>query len=165
MALRVVLGQQVSLKAARMHASRIVTQVGTPLKDPVGGLTHVFPTPGENAALDPEKLALPRARRTALLALADGTVEIGIGDQQDRALAQLNTIEGIGPWTRELIAMRALGNPDALPATDMGVKALGPPFGAATLTSYSQRRRSWRSYAVPYLWASHPHVINTWQEA
>ncbi|WP_276963275.1 DNA-3-methyladenine glycosylase 2 [Ferrimicrobium acidiphilum] len=172
MAVRVVLGQQVSTKAARTHASRLVAQHGTPIDDPDGGLSRVFPSPQELQSLDPEVLAMPRARRAALVALvgalADGTVELDVGADCRRARHHLAELSGIGPWSVELIAMRALGDPDAFPATDMGVvkgaAALGLPVSPAALVAHSRRWQPWRSYAVQYLWATQDHPINRWPQ-
>ena len=102
-AVRAVLGQQVSTAAARTHAARLVTALGDPVDDPGGGLTHLFPTPAALAGLDPESLALPRARRAALLglvaALADGRLDLSPGADPGHALAVLASLPGIGPWT------------------------------------------------------------------
>ncbi|WP_298207921.1 DNA-3-methyladenine glycosylase 2 [Ferrimicrobium sp.] len=172
MAIRVVLGQQVSTKAARTHASRLVAQHGTPIDDPGGGLSRVFPSPQELQNLDPELLAMPRARREALVALvgalADGTVELDVGADRRRARHHLAELPGIGPWSVELIAMRALGDPDAFPATDMGVvkgaAVLGLPVSPGALAAHSRRWQPWRSYAVQYLWATQDHPINRWPQ-
>jgi AraC family transcriptional regulator, regulatory protein of adaptative response / DNA-3-methyladenine glycosylase II len=167
-AVRAVLGQQVSTAAARTLAGRLVEAHGVPVKDPAGGLTHLFPDPIALAGLDPEKLAMPGARRTTLTtlvnALAAGEVELGIGSDWHAARAQLSALPGIGPWTVETIAMRALGDPDAFIATDLGVRAaarvIGLPSAAAALTARSKAWQPWRSYAVQYLWATGDHMIN-----
>jgi AraC family transcriptional regulator of adaptative response / DNA-3-methyladenine glycosylase II len=171
MALRVVLGQQVSTAAARTHAARLVIAHGTPIVDREGGLTHTFPTPEELAELNPSTLALPLARRrcvTALVgALASGELDLGAGSDRDRARHQLAALPGIGPWTVEMIAMRALGDPDAFPGGDLGVRraaaALGMGATPAALAARAASWRPWRSYAVQYLWAVHAgHPINQW---
>lgn len=167
-AVRAVLGQQVSTAAARTHAARLVVAHGRPVDDPTGGLTHLFPTPAQLAELDPETLALPRSRRTTLTtlvaALADGTLELGIDSDWDRARAQLMELPGFGPWTVEAIAMRALGDPDAFLPTDLGMRRaaqnLGLPATPAALTARAAAWRPWRSYAVQYLWATEDHAIN-----
>ena len=170
MAVRVVLGQQVSTSAARTHAARLAECHGTPIDDPAGGLSRVFPAPASLLALDPEALAMPKARRATLFALiealAGGVIELDAGADWERARRQLAGIGGIGPWTTEVIAMRALGDPDAFPATDMGVvkgaAALGLPATPATLVAHSRSWQPWRSYAVQYLWATQDHPINHW---
>ncbi|WP_228973631.1 DNA-3-methyladenine glycosylase 2 [Streptomyces sp. DH12] len=167
-AVRAVLGQQVSTAAARTHAGRLVTAHGTPVEDPEGGLTHLFPAPGALAALDPEALALPRARRTTLTtlvgALADGTLRLGLDTDWDEARARLLALPGLGPWTVEAIAMRGLGDPDAFLPTDLGVRraaaGLGLPSTPAALTARAAAWRPWRAYAVQYLWATDSHPIN-----
>lgn len=167
-AVRAVLGQQVSTAAARTHAARLVAALGEPIDDPAGGLTHLFPSPRALAALDPETLAFPRSRRATLTgliaALADGAVDLGVGGDWERARAQLAALPGFGPWTVEVVAMRALGDPDAFPATDLGVRIaareLGLPATPAALTARAAAWRPWRSYAVQYLWATGDHPIN-----
>ncbi|BAU87116.1 adenosine deaminase/DNA-3-methyladenine glycosylase/8-oxoguanine DNA glycosylase [Streptomyces laurentii] len=167
-AVRAVLGQQVSTAAARTHAARLVTAHGTPVDDPEGGLTHLFPDPAALAGLDPETLALPRSRRTTLLtlvtALADGSLALGPGTDTEEARARLAALPGFGPWTTEIIAMRALGDPDAFLPGDLGVRraaaGLGLPATPAALTARAARWRPWRAYAVQYLWATDDHPIN-----
>ncbi|MFF9867711.1 AlkA N-terminal domain-containing protein [Streptomyces sp. NPDC013953] len=167
-AVRAVLGQQVSTAAARTHAGRLVAAHGTPVDDPEGGLTHLFPGPEALAALDPEALALPRSRRTTLTtlvaALADGSLRLGLDSDWDEARAGLARLPGFGPWTIEVIAMRALGDPDAFLPTDLGIRraaeGLGLPSTPAALTARAAAWRPWRAYAVQYLWATDTHPIN-----
>lgn len=167
-AVRAVLGQQVSTAAARTHAARLVTAHGIPVDDPEGGLTHLFPAPEALAGLDPEALALPRSRRTTLTtlvsALADGSLRLGADSDWDEARAALSALPGFGPWTVEVIAMRALGDPDAFLPTDLGIRRaaerLGLPSTPAALTARAARWRPWRAYAVQYLWTVDDHAIN-----
>lgn len=167
LAVRAVLGQQVSTAAARTHAARLVVEAGDPVVDPEGGLTSLFPTAQAVAAVDPESLRLPRTRRVTVLrlarALADGEVDLAPGADRAAARAQLHALPGIGPWTVETIAMRALGDPDAFLPGDLGVvlaaRALGLGEGRALLA----RAESWapyRAYAVQHLWAVGDHAIN-----
>jgi AraC family transcriptional regulator of adaptative response / DNA-3-methyladenine glycosylase II len=138
--------------------------------DGTGGLTHVFPAVADLAALDPADLALPKARQrcvtTLIAALADGSVELDAGCDWDRARRQLDALPGIGPWTSEVIAMRGLGDPDAFPVTDLGVRSaaahLGLPSAPSALAEHSARWRPWRSYATQHLWAALDHPINHW---
>jgi AraC family transcriptional regulator of adaptative response / DNA-3-methyladenine glycosylase II len=168
LALRVVLGQQVSTAAARTHAGRLVASVGEAVADDTGGLTHLFPTPDAVAGLDPSTLAMPASRRATLLglarALADGTVDLDPGVDRQAARAQLSAQPGLGPWSVETIAMRALGDPDAFLATDLGVvtqaRAAGLPAGRG-LIAHAERWRPWRAYAVQHLWALGDHPVNT----
>ncbi|WP_405506067.1 helix-turn-helix domain-containing protein [Streptomyces cyaneofuscatus] len=167
-AVRAVLGQQVSTAAARTHAARLVTAHGVPVDDSEGGLTHLFPTPEALAGLDPETLALPRTRRTTLTtlvaALADGTLRLGTDTDWERARTELSALPGFGPWTVEVIAMRALGDPDAFLPTDLGIRRaaeqLGLPATPAALTARAADWRPWRAYAVQYLWTVDDHPIN-----
>ncbi|MEU0832678.1 AlkA N-terminal domain-containing protein [Streptomyces sp. NPDC005969] len=167
-AVRAVLGQQVSTAAARTHAARLVTAHGVPVDDPEGGLTHLFPTPEALAGLDPEQLALPRSRRTTLTTLvgglADGSLQLGTDTDWERTRAELITLPGFGPWTVEVIAMRALGDPDAFLPTDLGIRRaaeeLGLPSTPAALTARAAAWRPWRAYAVQYLWTVDDHPIN-----
>ncbi|MER8029466.1 AlkA N-terminal domain-containing protein [Streptomyces bauhiniae] len=167
-AVRAVLGQQVSTAAARTHAARLVTAHGKPLDDPEGGLTHLFPDPDALAAVDPETLAMPRSRRATLTtlvgALGDGTLNLGVEADRAETRARLLELPGFGPWTADVIAMRALGDPDAFLPTDLGVRraaeTLGLPATPAALTARAEAWRPWRAYAVQYLWATDSHPIN-----
>jgi len=167
-AVRAVLGQQVSTKAACTHAARLVAAHGEQVDDPAGGLTHLFPDTAALALLDPAALALPRARRTTLTtlvgALAGGEIDLSAGSDWQQARAQLGALPGFGPWTIETIAMRALGDPDAFVPTDLGIRRaardVGLPSAAAGLTSHASAWRPWRAYAVQYLWATGDHAIN-----
>ncbi|WSQ15761.1 helix-turn-helix domain-containing protein [Streptomyces sp. NBC_01231] len=167
-AVRAVLGQQVSTAAARTHAARLVTAYGDPVDDPEGGLTHLFPSPAALAAVDPESLAMPRTRRTTFTTLvgqlSDGTLNLGVESDWTQTRAQLLALPGFGPWTADVIAMRALGDPDAFLPTDLGIRRaaqeLGLPSTPAALTARAAAWRPWRAYAVQYLWATDSHPIN-----
>ncbi|MDP9435898.1 MAG: DNA-3-methyladenine glycosylase 2, partial [Actinomycetota bacterium] len=167
LALRAVLGQQVSTAAARTHGARLVAAVGDRVDDPDGGLISLFPTPAQVADVDPAVLALPRARRETVLrlaaALADGAVDLSPGADRAAARAELSALPGIGPWTVETVALRALGDPDAFLPTDLGVvgaaRRLGLPLGAG-LVAHAERWRPWRAYAVQHLWGSGDHAVN-----
>ncbi|HSK25137.1 MAG TPA: AlkA N-terminal domain-containing protein [Egicoccus sp.] len=168
LALRAVLGQQVSTAAAATHAGRLAAALGEEIEDPDGGLTRLFPTPASLAAADPALLRLPAARARALLelarALADGDVDLGPGADRDAARTGLAALPGLGPWTVEVVLMRGLGDPDAFLPGDLGVKLaaerLGLPASPAALTAHAQAWRPWRAYAVQYLWASGDHAVN-----
>jgi AraC family transcriptional regulator of adaptative response / DNA-3-methyladenine glycosylase II len=167
-AVRAVLGQQVSTAAARTHAARLVTAHGEPVDDPEGGLSHLFPSPEALAALDPATLAMPRTRRTTFTTLvnqlADGTLQLGVESDWSETRARLLSLPGFGPWTVDVIAMRALGDPDAFLPTDLGIRRaaqeLGLPSTPAALTARAAAWRPWRAYAVQYLWATDSHPIN-----
>lgn len=167
-AVRAVLGQQVSTAAARTHAARLVTAHGEQVDDPEGGLTHLFPSPQALAAVDPETLAMPRSRRTTFTTLvrqlADEGLRLGPDSDWPETRARLLALPGFGPWTVDVIAMRALGDPDAFLPTDLGIRRaaqeLGLPSTPAALTARAAAWRPWRAYAVQYLWATDSHPIN-----
>lgn len=167
-AVRAVLGQQVSTAAARTHAARLVLAHGEPVDDPEGGLTHLFPSPEALAAVDPEALAMPGTRRTTFTTLVrrlvDGELHLGVDSDWAETRARLLALPGFGPWTVEVIAMRALGDPDAFLPGDLGVRRaareLGLPSTPAALTARAAGWRPWRAYAVQYLWATDSHPIN-----
>ncbi|WP_323179836.1 AlkA N-terminal domain-containing protein [Streptomyces bobili] len=167
-AVRAVLGQQVSTAAARTHAARLVTAHGEAVDDPEGGLTHLFPTPEALAGVDPGSLAMPRTRRTTFTSLveqlAGGRLRLGVESDWEETRARLLALPGFGPWTVDVIAMRALGDPDAFLPTDLGVRRaaqqLGLPSTPAALTARAAGWRPWRAYAVQYLWATDSHPIN-----
>lgn len=166
LALRMVLGQHVSTAAARTTAGRIVAAHGEPANDPDGALTRLFPEPHVWADLPDADLPMPQTRRRALralaVALADG-LDVGPSADWADSRAALAGLPGIGAWTIEGIAMRGMGDPDAFPATDLGVLAGARVLGldsARVLTGHSQRWRPWRSYAVQHLWGLLDHPIN-----
>ncbi|HXC84596.1 MAG TPA: AlkA N-terminal domain-containing protein [Trebonia sp.] len=156
LALRAVLGQQVSVAAARRLGARLSAEYGKPLSAPNGSLTHLFPDAATIAAADPAALPMPRARAAALTglaaALAAGTIRLHPGADRDQETARLVALPGIGPWTASYIRMRALSDPDAFLPTDVGalkaLRRLGAPVGAA------ERWHPWRSYALHHLWAT-----------
>jgi AraC family transcriptional regulator of adaptative response / DNA-3-methyladenine glycosylase II len=161
-AVRAVLGQQVSLASARGSAARLVARLGEPLAQAHGSLTHTFPSPQALAAADPALLRMPAARAETLLALAqvvvNGELVLDAGADRDEARRRLLEIRGIGPWTAEYVAMRALADTDAFPASDLGVlHGLAALGAAATPKSAAERAESWRpwrAYAVQHLWAA-----------
>jgi AraC family transcriptional regulator, regulatory protein of adaptative response / DNA-3-methyladenine glycosylase II len=156
LAMRAVLGQQVSVAAARKLGARLAVEYGKPLSAPSGTLTHCFPDAATIAAADPTALPMPRARAEALTglaaALASGRIALHPGADRDEATARLLALPGIGPWTASYIRMRALSDPDAFLPTDGGVlraiKRLGVDIASADAW------RPWRSYAVHHLWAT-----------
>jgi AraC family transcriptional regulator of adaptative response / DNA-3-methyladenine glycosylase II len=158
---RAVLGQQVSLAGATSSAARLTALCGDALKQPVGSVTHLFPEMRALAAVDPERLAMPWARRRALLglarALAAGELVLDPGADRAQARARLLELPGIGAWTADYIAMRALRDPDAFLASDLGVRhaleRLGHDGRPAAATMLAQRWRPYRAYAQAHLWA------------
>lgn len=164
-AVRIVLGQQVSTAAARTHGARLVSVLGTPVETGVPGLTRLFPASAEIAVVPDDALAFPASRRDTLrriaAALAEGDIDLGPGADRDEARAALLALKGIGAWTVEMIAMRALGDPDAFPATDLGMIKAAKQWGIDSLATHAERWRPWRSYAAQHLWALTPHAANT----
>lgn len=163
LALRIVLGQQGSTAAAATTTGRLAARLGEAIVDPEAGLTRLFPTADSLAALDPTDTAAlpgPRSRAATLhrlaTALATGDLDLGPGADRDEARRTLAASKGIGPWTIELIAMRGLGDPDAFPATDLGLARARAELGDPDPDAW----RPWRSYAAQYLWATLDHPIN-----
>lgn len=164
LAARAVLGQQVSVAGARALSGRLVASHGRELPEPLaehaGGLTHLFPGPDDIA--DADALGLPSSRREALRsvarALAEGDVVLDPGADREEATKRLASIRGVGAWTVSYVAMRALGDPDAFPRTDLGVRRalgrLGYAEDPASVAAIAVRWRPWRAYAVQHLWAS-----------
>jgi AraC family transcriptional regulator, regulatory protein of adaptative response / DNA-3-methyladenine glycosylase II len=169
LAIRAVLGQQVSTRAARRHAVRLVQAVGEPLEVPDGELTHVFPTPAAIAEAPDDILRFPARRRETVRriarAVASGELALGPEADRERATDQLRGIAGVGPWTVSTIAMRALGDPDAFLPDDLGVRVaadqLGLPTARRLLVERSSTWRPWRAYATQYLWAALDHPVAT----
>jgi AraC family transcriptional regulator of adaptative response / DNA-3-methyladenine glycosylase II len=168
LAIRAVIGQQVSTAAARTHGARLAQRYGEPVDDQAGGLTRLFPEMAVLAEAQDDALAMPAARRQTVRALAraiaSGKADLGPGADWDLARSALAAVPGIGPWTIELVALRGLGDPDAFTPTDLGVRVaaagLGLPGSPAALTRRAAPWRPWRGYAVQYLWATSDHAIN-----
>jgi AraC family transcriptional regulator of adaptative response / DNA-3-methyladenine glycosylase II len=162
LAVRAVLGQQVSLSGAATLAARLVGRYGEPLGRPVGGVTHVFPSADALAAVDPEELPMPAGRRRALLALAEalatGEVRLDAGAERAETERRLLSLPGIGPWTVSYVAMRALRDPDAFLAADLGARraleALGYDGRPGAAAALAERWRPYRAYALQHLWGS-----------
>jgi AraC family transcriptional regulator of adaptative response / DNA-3-methyladenine glycosylase II len=164
LAVRAVLGQQITVTAARQLAGRLVAAHGersAPADG--GGLTTVFPSPARLAAADPASFGMPRARASALIALAASAAadaRLFEPDQDlDGAVARLRALPGIGEWTAQYIALRALREPDAFPAADIGLlRAMTGADGVrptpAALLARAESWRPWRAYAAQHLWTS-----------
>jgi AraC family transcriptional regulator, regulatory protein of adaptative response / DNA-3-methyladenine glycosylase II len=160
-AVRAVVGQQVSVAAARTVTGRLVTTYAKPLAMPSGAITHTFPPP--EALADASDLPMPKARARTLTALAaavaDGKVNLEPGADRGEAERALLDVPGIGPWTASYIALRGLGDPDAFPGTDLGIRRGLTDLGVAdhppTIATLAERWRPLRSYAAQYLWTHH----------
>lgn len=160
LALRAVLGQHGPLRGARTRTARLVEMFGTPLEQPVGTVTHLFPGAAVLADTDPKALfgLGPGTLRALAARLANGQIRVDAGSDPTEALTRLLAIRGIGPWTAAYVAMRGFHDPDAFPHGDGGVRraltALGRPTQPRSLAALQQQWRPWRAYAVLQLWAS-----------
>ena len=160
-AVRAILGQQVSVAAARTVAGRFAAAFGDPIETPFASLTTVFPTAKSVADLpygSIAQLGMPGARARTIVALsravADGELVLMPNADIEATLAQLRALPGVGEWTAQYIAMRSLAWPDAFPHTDLGVmKALGETDARRVLAA-GETWRPWRAYAVMHLWQS-----------
>ena len=176
LAVRAILGQQITVVAARKLAAKLVQCYGGKIADPAAleqGLTHLFPTPRQLAGADLAAIGMPKARRVALSSLAAAVAAdpliFGPRRSLDEAVAQLRSLAGIGEWTAQYIAMRELREPDAFPAADIGLlRALSDANGVrpspAELLAHAERWRPWRAYAALHLWASQPRPSLSAQE-
>lgn len=173
-AIRAVLHQQVSLASARGICARLLAQHGEPLEPGMTSnladtententgmvVTTVFPSAEKWASLDPEVLGMPKSRARALVALADaiasGSVDLSPSASRAEAVAQLQAVKGIGPWTANVIAAKALCDPDAFAAGDLALlreaSRLGLPNVEKGLGEHAEAWKPWRSYAMQHLW-------------
>ena len=163
LAVRAILGQQVSVVAAAKLAARLTANYGEPVdceNAAAQDLRDLFPRPEALVEADPAVLRMPAARVRAIAALAkavvaEGTLRLDVVRELSETVAALEELPGIGPWTAQYIAMRALGEPDAFPAGDLGLRrALGSGAGLASAAAVAQAAeawRPWRAYAVLYL--------------
>ena len=172
LAVRAVLGQQVTVAAARTLTTRLVERFGTPLATPIDGLTRLFPSPAALAAASGDELGqlgLVRQRQAAIHALAQavssGQIRLHAGADVAATMDALKALPGIGAWTADYIALRALRWPDAFPSGDMALqKALAPEgqrLTARAAESRAERWRPWRAYAVIRAWHSPLHSLST----
>ena len=159
---RAVVGQQVSVAGSRTILGRIAEALGTTLTEPIDGLTRVFPSAADLAAAPDALFAMPGARKAALREacrrIAEGDIALDAGTDRDAVRHGLMAVPGIGPWTAEYVAMRALGDPDAFPATDLGARhglaRLGIIAKPRQIIERAEAWRPWRAYAVHHLWSS-----------
>ena len=158
LAVRAVLGQQITVPGAIRLAGALVARFGERLPAPDGALTHVFPEPAALVGADPASMGMPRSRGVALLAVAAAVVSdpniFGAGRSLEEAVGQLRALPGIGEWTAQYIAMRQLREPDAFPAADIGLmRAMADSEGlrptATALLARAETWRPWRAYSRP----------------
>ena len=162
LAIQAVLGQQVSLAAARTLALRLVTANGDVIKIADPTLTHVFPTAEAIAEADLARLGVPATRRATLRGLAravvGGSLALDPGADRTETYQQLLRLPGVGEWTAGYIVMRALGDPDTFLASDLGIKKAGARLGIGSnpraISEHAAAWRPWRSYATHQLWAT-----------
>ena len=166
LAVRAILGQQVTVKGATTLTGRLVDKLGEALPDHLSGsgLARTFPSPGAVAACDLRTIGVPTARAAALHDLAEsvatGTLNLGPAADPDATRGRLTAIPGVGPWTAEYIAMRALRDPDAFPASDLGLRnavSSSAPINSRELRTMAEAWRPWRAYAAMLLWQTAPH--------
>jgi AraC family transcriptional regulator of adaptative response / DNA-3-methyladenine glycosylase II len=165
LAVRAILGQQVTVAGATTLAGRLAERLGEALAAPVGGVQRLAPGPGALARADLASLGMPRARAEALRALAraalDGRLDLDGALDPDEAVRRLEALPGVGPWTAQYVALRALGVPDAFPASDLGLRralaAGGRPLSARALEQRAEAWRPWRGYAAVLLWTTPRH--------
>lgn len=160
LALRAVIGQQVSVAGARTVAARLAAEHGRKLGEASGSLTCLFPSAETVAGLSPGQLPMPSSRARAVIALAgvlaSRELVLDAGADWDAVADRLLSLAGIGPWTVAYVRMRALGDPDAFLPSDLGVRraleARGLPGDPRSAGALAERWRPWRSYALQYLW-------------
>jgi AraC family transcriptional regulator of adaptative response / DNA-3-methyladenine glycosylase II len=156
LAVRAVLGQQVSIAGARTLTARLLTATGTPLPEPAGSLTHAFPRPETLAGADLSAVGLTGARRRTVsglaTALAEGRLRLDAGADRAEAGRALLALPGIGPWTAALVALRGLGDPDVWLPGDLALRRSLDALGSSDADA-ATRWRPWRSYAVMHLWS------------
>jgi AraC family transcriptional regulator of adaptative response / DNA-3-methyladenine glycosylase II len=160
LAVRAILGQQVTVAGATTLAGRLAERFGRPLARPLGRVTRLSPSAVDLAAGPLDGMGVPRARAGALAALAQavasGDLDLDGGLTPELALERLEALPGIGPWTAQYVALRALGVPDAFPASDLGLRRAlgrpGHPLSTAALAQRAERWRPWRGYAAMLLW-------------
>jgi len=155
LAVRAILGQQITVKGATALAGRLVKEFGQPFPES-NGLTHIFPLPEVLADARLDSVGMPKARWDTIRALAravcDGQISFeGLDDSED-FLARMCEIPGIGRWTAQYVAMRALGEPDAFPSGDLGLLRALSVTSPRELERRAEAWRPWRAYACMYLW-------------
>jgi AraC family transcriptional regulator, regulatory protein of adaptative response / DNA-3-methyladenine glycosylase II len=164
LAIRAVLGQQISIAAAAAIGGRITFAHGEPLRNPVGTVVRLFPTPSTLAGLDPAGLPMPAARAATLVGLCGALhrreLELEGSAARAETIGRLLALPGVGPWTAGYIAMRALHDPDAFLPGDLGVRralaALGEDASPRSAARIGEGWRPYRAYATQHLWAQGP---------
>jgi AraC family transcriptional regulator of adaptative response / DNA-3-methyladenine glycosylase II len=160
-AVRAILGQQVSVRAATTLCARLVEAYGEPVSSArAHGLARLFPSPARLAREPLDAVRMPLQRKQAIRALAsevaEGRLDLKDGAGLDALVARLRALPGFGEWTAQVVAMRACSEPDAFPAGDLGVRRalerLGRPASPAAALRLAEAWRPWRAYACMHLW-------------
>jgi 3-methyladenine DNA glycosylase/8-oxoguanine DNA glycosylase len=163
LAVRAILGQQVTVRGATTLAGRLIREFGTPVAS-VQGLTHVFPAPEKLADADLSRIGLPRARAHSLRSLAqavcDGQISFSGIVNVEEFIKRFCELPGIGDWTAQYVAMRALGEPDAFPSGDLGLLHATGIDSPRKLEARTEAWRPWRAYAAMYLWQTLPRPLS-----
>jgi len=163
LAVRAIIGQQVSVAGARTIAGRIVARAGDRLPSPTGGIEGLFPTPEQLAAADLSAIGMPGARARAIVGFASAVAAdpglLAQSDELDEIVRRLKALPGIGEWTAQYVALRGLKHPDAFPASDLGIlRALAGPDGRrptpAQVLARADPWRPYRAYAAQHLWSA-----------
>ena len=162
LALRAILGQQITVKAATTVFTRFADFFGAPIATPYAGLNRLTPTAETLANANLQQIidrGLPRRRAETIqglaTAIADGTLRLDASQPPADTRAALQALPGIGPWTAAYISLRALGDADAFPASDLGLLRRFDLASARKMESVAERWRPWRAYAAMYIWHSH----------
>lgn len=159
-AVRAIVGQQVTVKAAVTITGRLVARLGEALVDAPAGIDRLFPTPTAIADANLEGIGMPGKRVQTLqhfaAQVASGALRLDISQGAGELIERLCALPGIGPWTAEYIALRAFGDADAFPASDLGLLK-APIWGATGITArqlqlHAEAWRPWRAYAAAHLW-------------
>ncbi len=165
-AIRAIVGQQVSVAGARTTLAKIAGRYGevlpAALQQRSPELERLFPTPAMLAEADPDTLGVPRARAATIIRVAEhfasGHIQADLAADRERTMAALLDVKGVGPWTATYVRLRAFGDPDCFLPTDLGVKhafaARGLPVDERSITRASDAWSPWRSYALMHLWNS-----------
>ena len=159
-AVRAVLGQQVTVAAGRTFTARLVARFGRTIAKGANELTHIFPRPDAIADADLTGLGITGARQSALRSLASAVAEgrLDFSAPAEEVTASLASLPGLGPWTAQYVALRALGEPDAFPAGDVVLRRVaggnGAPLSTRALEQRAESWRPWRGYAAQHLWAA-----------
>jgi AraC family transcriptional regulator, regulatory protein of adaptative response / DNA-3-methyladenine glycosylase II len=160
LAVRAIVGQQVSVKGASTLSGRLAAKFGQPFHGPAD-VTRVFPSPKSVAGAKLASIGLPQARAATIRALAcavsDGRIDFENVDDSAEFLDRLQQIPGMGKWTAADVALRALGEPDAFPSSDLGLRRALGLHNPLELERRAEAWRPWRAYAAMHLWSMPNH--------